>query len=181
MSMHFVEGEIYPIAESLHGSFESVFVDGIAVYRVARKMHLQAVMNSRANGLCSFDTFGMVVRASGGFLHDVHLSDSVEREPRNRADAHSGSVAETIVRLRGLAMHPLCKRAAVTSHRMRIAVTPIVQGLAEVTVFEKGIGYGNRTDGVIRKTALWREQLKVVIISRVELKAASYYVSYDCA
>ena len=97
------------------------------------------------------------------------------------ADAHSCSVAETVVRLRVLAMHPLCKRAAVTSHRMLVASTPIVQGLAEVTVFEKGIGYGNSTDGVIRKTALWREQLKVVIVGRVELKAAAHYVSYDCA
>ena len=95
----------------------------------------------------------MVVRAGCGFFHDVHLSDSVEREPRNRADAHSSSVSETVVGLRVLAMHPFCKRSAVTSHRMRIAVTPIVQGLAEVTFFEKGIGYGNRTDGVIRKTA----------------------------
>jgi hypothetical protein len=37
---------------------------------------------------------------------------------------------------------------------MWVAVTPIVQGRAEIAVFEQGIGYGYRTDSVIRKTAL---------------------------
>jgi hypothetical protein len=76
-------------------------------------------------------------------------------------------------------MHPFGKRAAITAHGMRVTVAPIMQGLAEITVFEKGIGYGNRADGVIRKTALWREQLKVVIVGRIELKAAADNISYN--
>ena len=99
-------------------------------------MHLQAVVDGSYNRLCAFDTLRVVVGASGGINRLVHISYSIQIEPCNRTDAHSRSVAVTIIRLRILAVYPLGERTAIAPHRIRIAVTPLMQRFTKIALLE---------------------------------------------
>jgi hypothetical protein len=56
-----------------------------------------------------------------------------------------------------------------------------VQALAEVPTLQQGISHGNRTDCVVGVAALIGEQLKIIVVGRVEFKPATYNVANYCS
>ena len=68
-------------------------------------------------------------------------------------------------------MYPPCERTAVASRRVGVFPTPSVYGISEIRTVQQGIGYGDRTNRVVGKVAVRREQLKVCLVRVIELES----------
>src|SRR5574344_263013 len=145
-------------------------------------MQLTTVMNSYGYSLCSLDALRMIVRTSRSQLGLFkQTATSIYKSPSDGTYPHGCSISIRAISLRMFTMYPIIKTTAIPAHRMRILLTPFMNTLAIITMFQNSISHCNGADGIIRKIILIREKLKIIIVGRVKFPSTSYDITNYCS